>query len=134
MSMSSSCLASMTTCLVVTLPSYGQPHTHDRYTRTRMPARRAAAAVSIAVFTASATDLLMFFFEWPSVTERNMQASSSFAAIARSRPFRFGTSAEKITPGRRSTFAITSEAFAILGIHFGDTDDVDSMRFDPASI
>ena len=99
-----------------------------------MPAARAPWATSRAVLIASATDLLMFFCEWLSVTERKTAASCRPAARARSRPFRLGTRAVKITSSRRGSRPISFSASASWGIHRGETKDDTSMRLRPELI
>ena len=54
------------------------------------------------------------------------------ASLARASPFRFGTSAEYLVPGRRPIPRNTSAASAICGTHFGLTNAETSMTGRPA--
>ncbi len=75
----------------------------------------------------SATVRLTFFLLWVSDTDMKVATAPRPASRARSRPTRFGTRAQKVTPSAEGRRRTTSAASASWGIQRGRTKELTSM-------
>src|SRR5437763_5417340 len=130
---SNSRVATGSTCVGDTGPSYGQPKATEMYARTCAPAGRAPSMTVRASSSDCSIERLMLARLKLSVAATNNAMSSTPAARARSRPRGLGTSATYRTPGRLRMARKTSSASAMRGTALGCTNEVTSIHAKPAS-
>ena len=126
--------ARRTTLSMGTSPSNGQPKAVEIVICARMPAARAARAMSSQASTPSST--LEPWLRWLklSVAAMAMPTSAQPAACARSKPLRLSTSPMKrASRASGASAASTASASAICGTRLGFTKLATSMRRSPAA-
>src|SRR5919202_3912486 len=126
-------VATGSTCVGDTGPSYGQPNATEMYARTRAPVGCAPSMTVRASSSDCSIERLMLARLKLSVAATNSAMSCTPAARARSSPRGLGTSATYRTPGRLRIARKTSSASAIRGTALGCTNDVTSIHGKPAS-